>query len=192
MSEYIPFGDISRAENGSLRVSCYAASFDREVSKTWFFTSDDDGRTWKVRSLISGQHNETAILSLGMGAWLAVARSDGLELFRSQDDGVTWKWSDRLSQRKQHPGHLLRLRDGRLLLSYGNRVPGQKGVAVRIGSSDGRVWGKPWQIAYSDGDCGYPSSIERPDGKIVTAYYSSSSFNHRRYHMGVAVWELPR
>jgi hypothetical protein len=40
-------------------------------------------------------------------------------------------------------------------------------------------------------DCGYPSSVQRADGKIVTAYYSQAVENHDRYHMGVAIWDAP-
>ena len=29
------------------------------------------------------------------------------------------------------------------------------------------------------------------NGKIVTAYYSKAVENHDRYHMGVAIWEVP-
>jgi hypothetical protein len=36
-----------------------------------------------------------------------------------------------------------------------------------------------------------PSSVQRADDKIVTAYYSKSAENHDRYHMGVVVWEPP-
>ena len=42
-----------------------------------------------------------------------------------------------------------------------------------------------------ESDCGYPSSIERDDGQIVTAYYAKRVLNHDRYHMGVAIWAPP-
>ena len=37
-------------------------------------------------------------------------------------------------------------------------------------------------------DCGYPNSIELPDGKILTAFYSKSAANYDHCHMGVAIW----
>jgi hypothetical protein len=37
-------------------------------------------------------------------------------------------------------------------------------------------------------DCGYPSSVQLADGRIVTAYYSKSAPEHPGYHMGTAVW----
>ena len=40
-------------------------------------------------------------------------------------------------------------------------------------------------------DGGYPSTVQLPDGSLVTAYYSNGVTQHRRYHMGVVRWELP-
>ena len=190
-AQLIPFGDILAGADGHLRVSGYSGAEGSKSWKTWFLQSEDDGVTWRTQSVISPEHNETAILHIGDGRWLAAARLKGLEMFRSDDDGDRWEGPVRVTAESQHPGHLLRLRDGRLLLSYGNRVENQRGAAVKLGSPDGTSWSDPWQVAHSDGDCGYPSSVQRPDGKIVTAWYSSSSRNHQRYHMGVAIWELP-
>jgi len=190
-AQLIPFGDILAGNDGQLRLSCYSAPADRKSWKTWFLRSEDDGVSWRTQSVISPGCNETALLHLGDGRWLAAARRNGLEMFQSDDDGSHWKGPVRVTAEDQHPGHLLRLRDGRLLMSYGNRVEGQRGAAVKLGSPDGASWSDPWQVADSEGDCGYPSSVQRPDGKIVTAWYSSSSHNHQRYHMGAAIWELP-
>jgi hypothetical protein len=191
LAQLVPFGDIIAGADGQLRVSCYSGPEDYSNWTTRFFRSEDDGVSWRIQSVISPQHNETALFHLGDGRWLAAARLKGLEMFRSDDDGDRWEGPVRVTAESQHPGHLLRLQDGRILLSYGNRVENQRGAAVKLGSPDGTSWSDPWQLADSDGDCGYPSSVQRPDGKIVTAWYSSSSRNHRRYHMGVAIWELP-
>lgn len=87
-------------------------------------------------------------------------------------------------------------KDGRLLMCHGNRVEGQLGVLARLSSDEGKTWGAPLRILHSMAyDCGYPSSVQRPDGKIVTAYYSKAVENHdryhNRYHMGVAICEAP-
>jgi hypothetical protein len=73
-------------------------------------------------------------------------------------------------------------------------------------STDGVYWTKPnlGIVEYNgstsnnlvgihslEGDCGYPSSVQRADDKIVTAYYSKGAENHERYHMGVAIWQPP-
>ena len=97
-----------------------------------------------------------------------------------------------MTARNELNGTLLRLRDGRLLLSYGNRVPGHLGVLAKLSADGGRTWGAPLRLARSlEADCGYPSSVQRADGRIVTAYYAKRAENHERYHLGVAVWQAP-
>jgi hypothetical protein len=94
--------------------------------------------------------------------------------------------------RSEINGHLARLKDGRLLLSYGNRVAGQFGVMAKFSGDEGRTWSAPLRLATSlEQDCGYPSSVQRADGKIVTVYYAKRVENHERYHMGAAIWEAP-
>jgi Neuraminidase (sialidase) len=98
-----------------------------------------------------------------------------------------------VSEAKQIPADLARLADGRLLLTYGTRVADQRGVLGKLSSDEGKTWSAPIRLAdsLSSRDCGYPSSIQRPDGKIVTAYYSAGVGDHTRYHMGVVIWTPP-
>ena len=125
-------------------------------------------------------------------SWLAAARIEAVELFRSTDDGATWQGPQRVTGRNEINGHLTRLADRRLVLTYGNRVKGEFGVLARMSSDEGMTWGDPLRIAHSlEQDCDYPSSVQRADGKSVTAYYTKASADHHRYHMGVAVWGAP-
>lgn len=198
-TEYIPFGDIYPGVDGALHVSCYGGKFvdPTKSSKTsgytaWHFRSDDDGRTWQRTSTIGPKHNETTILHLVDKRWLAAARIEAVELYRSDDDGATWQGPTRVTARNEINGHLQRLSDGRLLLSYGCRVKDRFGVLAKFSSDEGKTWSEPWRIAYSlESDCGYPSSVERADGRIVTAYYAKRVAGHEKYHMGVAVWLPP-
>jgi len=70
------------------------------------------------------------------------------------------------------PSHLLRLRDGRLLMSYGYRRP-PFGNQARVSDNHGRTWSAPMTISDdgASGDLGYPSTVERPDGSLVTLWY---------------------
>ena len=196
---YIPFGLIVAGPDGALHASCYAGEFTDPAAGTrirgwraWHFRSDDDGRTWTRGAVIGPEHNETVLLHLGGGEWLAAARSGGVDLFRSADAGRTWGEPLAVTARDELNGSLLRLRDGRLLLSYGNRVPGHLGVLAKLSTDGGRTWGAPLRLARSlESDCGYPSSVQRADGRIVTAYYAKRAENHERYHLGVAVWQAP-
>jgi hypothetical protein len=192
MTELIPFGDIYAAEDGTLRSGVYARTVEGQVYHAWMIRSSDDGQTWDVQSRISDTSNETTIFPLGGKSWLAAARARQVELFRSDDNGDTWTNTGAVTGPNEINGHLARLADGRLLLSYGNRVAGKYGVLARISHDEGRSWGEPIRLATAmDRDCGYPSSVERPDGRIVTAWYARSAPGHSRYHMGVTIWQPP-
>jgi sialidase-1 len=71
------------------------------------------------------------------------------------------------------PSHLLRLKDGRLLMSYSyRRAP--RGNHARISEDHGRTWSEP--IVLSDdgtGDLGYPATVELPGGDLLTVWYES-------------------
>jgi hypothetical protein len=188
---YIPFGDIHRAQDSSLCVSAYTES------GAFLFRSNDDGQHWGNKKLLHPAANETAICHLGGGHWLAASRSRGvvfpsdehLDLAVSTDDGRSWEVRQPLTQPGQVTGHLLRLRDGKILVSYGNRIAGQCGVEMRWSSDAGSTWSPPMRIAnMPEHDGGYPSSVEREDGVIVTAYYSKH--DKSRYQMDVVLWTL--
>ncbi len=193
-NRFIPFGDILAGGDSALYASAYASS-PGGGNSNFFLRSEDDGRAWKEFSMIGADdYNETAILRLGKGRWLAAARTarlQKLELFRSDDDGVSWRRDQALSLARQIPAHLLRLNDGRILLTYGMRCPGYYGVAAQTSSDEGESWSVPFMLVhYPDADGGYPSSVQTADGRIVTAFYAASQPCHNRYHMGCLIWEL--
>jgi hypothetical protein len=196
-SEHIPFGDIFVAEDGSLRASTYQGRFVDETKSTkvgswrsWQFRSDDDGKTWRAVNVIGPRHNETSLFHVGGKRWLAATRIDAVELFVSDDDGLTWSGPRRVTERNEINAHLTGLRDGRLLLTYGSRVKERYGVLAKLSSDEGNTWSPPMRLAQTlDSDCGYPSSIQRTDGKIATAYYAKRSPLCDRYHMGVVIWD---
>jgi hypothetical protein len=195
----IPFGDIVQLPGGELGACAYGWSPTPEATtrhnSAYFYASGDDGRTWSVRGLIQARNaNETAPVMLPGGDLLAAARTadDGhLELFGSQDRGATWSNTGPVTLGGQHPGDLLRLADGRLLLTYGIRNQGLYGVGARLSTDRGETWEPPRVLVRLEGstDGGYPASVQTADGVIVTAYYSNGVPAHRRYHMGVIRWQ---
>jgi hypothetical protein len=132
--------------------------------------------------------DEPAIFHVGGGKWLAASRYNGLDLDASGDDAATWQRRQKLTGAQQHPGHFARLKDGRLLLSYGNRVD-PKGVDIRFSADEGETWSEPLRVTDFQGDGGYPSSVQLPDGQVLTAFYASRTASHPGYHMGVVVWD---
>jgi hypothetical protein len=70
------------------------------------------------------------------------------------------------------PSHLLRLRDGRLLMSYGYRRK-PYGNQIRISEDHGKTWSEPAAIS-ADGhhdDLGYPSTVELGDATLLSVWY---------------------
>lgn len=191
-NELIPFGNIRIGDDGSLRAAAYLRRDNSRHSV--MLRSNDDGRTWKVSATINAEGNETDILHLGGGRWLAACREFReprdvhLELFASGDDGRTWVRKLPLTLPRQVTGHLVRLADGRVLLSHGNRCWNNFGVDVRMSEDEGATWSAPVRIADCPrSDCGYPSTVQREDGRVVTAYYTQVSDDYH-YEMRVATW----
>jgi photosystem II stability/assembly factor-like uncharacterized protein len=188
----IPFGDIERSLDGTLGVSCYSHTAGKNTAH--FFRSRDDGHTWGESVIIGpDDYNETDLLCLDENRWLAACRTrkDGhLDLFSSEDGGSSWTCRGPLAWPRQHPAHLSKLQDGRLLLVYGMRNLGLHGMGARLSSDDGQTWGQPILLVDLEDaqDVGYPASVQAPDGTIITAYYCSGIPTHRRYHMGVVRW----
>ena len=192
-NELIPFGNIRPAKDGSL---CVAAYLRKESSRVcYLLRSRDDGQTWGEEVTLHPGGNETDILHLGDGRWLACCREFReyrdvhLELFASMDDGQTWSRKMPLTLPRQVTGHLVRLADGRILLSYGNRCWNNFGVDVRMSGDEGQTWSPPIRIANCPRpDCGYPSTVQLSDGSAVTAYYTQVSHDFH-YEMRVARWQ---
>jgi len=182
-------------------------TYDERRFRSYLYRSADDGKTWAEPTVIGPDSNETNILHLGDGRWLACARAgtgvekkDFMELYSSNDDGRTWQRQRKLTGFQEVNGHLLKLRDGRVLFCYGDRASdaGKRGIVARISADGGGTWGEPVRLVDWNGvDGGYPSSVQRADGEIVTAYYCSAlpgelANSSKGYHMEVVVWDAER
>jgi len=71
------------------------------------------------------------------------------------------------------PSHLLRLTDGRLVMTYGYRRD-PRGNHARVSRDHGQTWSEPIVISNDGkGDIGYPSTVEVAPGKLLTLWYES-------------------
>ncbi len=80
-----PFSDIVLADNGDLLAACYVDY------KNWVYRSKDNGKTWgQPVEFAPGAEtgNETALINLGKGVWLAACRDEKPE--------AALAWKDRL------------------------------------------------------------------------------------------------
>jgi hypothetical protein len=197
----VPYGRIAAIADGTLGVCLYGHG-------VFFFTSSDGGRSWNRRGTIVSPertHNETTWVQLENGDLFAAVRTYGeqrLDGFRSTDAGRTWVREGALTMPLQIPGDLLRLPDGRVLLSYGARNRGLYGIWVQLGDAAAKAWSAPMLLVDFEGstelqqspvpssDGGYPSTVVLADGTLVTAYYTRGVPAHQRYHVGVVRWKL--
>lgn len=193
----IPFGDIIAGADGELRAMLY---HNKHRGGTMTFCSSDDGKTWKRAGVLDKKRTmqEPAFFHLGKGKWILAARWGGLNFYTSDDDAKTWTFKGKLTPWRAIPAHFLRLKNGSILLSYGNRNPKGKegfvGVDVMFSDDEGKTWSKPYRVLDCLSDSGYPSSVQLPDGQVLTGYYSRvlPKPRHHRYHMGVVTWDPKR
>jgi len=139
--------------------------------------SRDNGRTWGDFSLILSGHNEASLQLLPDGRLIAVVRTEGgaLSVAESSDDGYHWSLTQKLTREGQHPADICLLKNGRLLVTYGNRLR-PYGVGCVTSSDRGRTWNYDNRVMLAwdseNTDCGYPSTLQLDDGTILTMYYS--------------------
>ena len=147
----------------------------------------DGGVTWKLLSYVGPELGGFSIMPstvrLSETELLTVTRRrEGpgevrhrwIDSWRSRDDGASWEpvgaAVDDLGE--GNPPSLIHLRDGRLCLTYGVRKPPYE-IRAKLSNDDGETWSQPIVLRTGGGgrDLGYPRTLERPDGKIVTVYY---------------------
>jgi hypothetical protein len=104
------------------------------------------------------------------------AQHNFIELFRSQDAGLSWQWlGNPVKENGEYSGNppsMVRLADGKLCITYANRNEPRTIRAV-FSSDDGITWGREYVLRSGAGepDIGYTRTVQRPDGKLVTVYY---------------------
>ena len=108
----------------------------------------------------------------------------------STDGGRTWSMPHSIGVWGL-PSHLLRLRDGRLLMSYGHRCK-PIGNLARMSEDNGRTWSDPLTISDDaiSGDMGYPSTIECDDGTLLTVWYELLPTDPPKAQLRQARWKL--
>lgn len=147
--------------------------------------SSDDGLSWQWLAEIPARagdkatsYHELHTVEAADGSLVAQIRnhndaSRGWTLQTESRDGGR-SWSEPRAVCYGFPTHLLRLRDGRLLMSYGYRRP-PYGNRARISSDHGRTWSEEIVLSSDgrNGDLGYPSTVELADGTLLTVWYES-------------------
>jgi hypothetical protein len=115
-----------------------------------------------------------------------------IDVYESQDDGTTWEFLSQVADTGAHNGNppsLLRLRDGRIVVTYGYRSA-PEGIRAKVSADGGKTWGPEIHLR-DDGrtwDLGYTRSVQRKDGKIVTVYYYTTA-ERPEQHIAATIWD---
>jgi len=188
--------------DGTLLLGFYGADPGSRVCRAYVARSTDGGDTWGQPALIArdpeGQlsFEEPALARTREGHLVALLRCGEpgsyqyLYQARSFDGGRTWADLIRTPM-WGHPAHVLALRDGRLVCSYGYRRP-PYGVRACVSRDGGRTWDIQREIVLRDDggsrDVGYPSTAQLADGTLVTVYYIHGEDGIR--HIVATRWQL--
>ncbi|HEY0984656.1 sialidase family protein [Schlesneria sp.] len=176
-----PHGPIALKDGRVLYAGIGLWSKDRTVG-VW--ESNDDGVSWTLLSPFTPRkgdslenYHELHAVELDSGKLIVHIRNhnaaNAQETLQTEstDGGKSWSEPHPIGVWGL-PSHLLRLRDGRLLMSYGYRRR-PFGIQVRTSRDEGTTWSAPIVLT-DDGtssDLGYPSTVECDDGTLVTVWY---------------------
>lgn len=167
----------------------------------------DGGQSWRLVGWIGQQPPPggygyaimPATVALEGGSYLSMIRRGGvfdgrrrwwLEAYLSPDDGRSWYLLDQPQiDNAGNPATLTRLADGRLALAYGWRTA-PYGIRARISDDEGQNWSDEFvlQAGGANWDLGYPRTVQRSDGKLVTVYYFNDARAKERY-IAATIWD---
>ena len=112
-----------------------------------------------------------------------------IEIYSSEDNGKSWEYLSTPVTGAWNPPSMIKLSDGRICLTYGYRSS-PMGIRAKISSNDGQSWGSEINLRTdaASWDMGYPRSIQRSDGKVVTVYYYTTSSTTQQ-HIAATIWQ---
>lgn len=146
--------------------------------------SIDDGQTWQWLAEIPTrkgdnhkEYHELHAVEAADGRIVVHIRNHNQanagEILQSESTDGARTWSEpRPIGVWGHPSHLMRLRDGRLLMTYGHRRK-PIGNQARVSDDNGKTWSEALLVS-DDGvstDLGYPSTVQLADGSLLTVWY---------------------
>jgi len=160
----------------------------------------DGGRTWNFLAYIGPEPHGYAV----MPSSVRVSATDlvttlrmrdfprrWIDAYVSHDNGRSWAFlsTPAADTGEGNPPSLVRLADGRLVLTYGYRAKPFR-IEARLSGNQGKTWSEPFVLRGNGGsqDVGYPRSIVRPDGKIVTVY-AFHEINRIDCNIEATIWD---
>lgn len=163
--------------------------------------TSDGGRRWNLVSYIGPEPEGFSIMPSSVRLTssrilTAIRRKEGSEHFIdawvTNDNGRSWNFLNRpvasTGGSVGNPPSMIRLKDGRLVITYGFRSA-PYGIRAKISRDEGQTWGPEIVLRDDAGtwDLGYPRTVQRKDGKLVTVYYFNDHKDEERY-IAATIW----
>ncbi len=178
-----------------------AGKSNGEEGRPFMARTTDGGVTWNMVSWIGPESEGFSIMPsavrLNEDELLCVARVQNdvrkyNAAYLSKDNGSTWEYlNDPVEDLGEgNPPSLIKLADGRVCLTYGYRAePFHMGA--KLSSDGGRTWSDEIVIRAngSTRDMGYPRSVQRADGKVVTTYYFADTETGPERYIEATIWD---
>ena len=174
----------------------------RENPRVGVAVSTDDGTSWEWLAEIPARpgddpnnYHELHGVEAADGRLVVHIRNHNKANHRetlqtiSTDGGSSWSVPESIGVWGL-PSHLLRLKDDRLLMSYGHRRK-PLGNQARLSEDGGRTWLAPMILSGDGitGDLGYPSTVQLDDGSLVSVWYERMKGSPRAV-LRMARWSL--
>jgi len=175
-----------------------AAKSNKREGRVICVRTRDGGKTWTMEGYVGPEPPETdfAIMPSSVrlsksAIYTTIRHRPFIDSYISNDDGKTWTFVNKPAPDtgRGNPPSLIKLKDGRLAITYGYRKE-PYGIRARLSADSGQTWGDEIILRKDGGnwDLGYPRSVQRPDGKVVTVYYFNDSADKERY-IGATIWD---
>ena len=180
-----------------------ASKANDEEGRVFAGSTKDGGLTWKFDTYVGPEPHGFSIMPTTVRISdrhlvMATRRREGpgetkrrwIDCWQSLDNGMSWTaLKDPVDDVGEgNPPSLIRMRDGRLCLTYGDRKPPFR-MYAKLSEDAGQSWSDPLVLRdkIAGRDMGYPRTVQRADGKLVTIYYLYTPENRYR-RVEATIW----
>lgn len=210
----VPRTDYIVENKDSVTVFLTANKSDKKEGRVLCARTSDGGATWKFISWVTPEPPPSANYPPNGYSYAimpsAVRLSDKdlvcavrwregkpswITVYDSHDNGKTWNDLGKVvpSTGEGNPPSMIKLKDGRICLTYGYRAEPYS-ICAKISADGGKTWTKEIVLRNDGGnrDLGYPRTVLRPDGKVVTTYYIWDKESGPERYIGATIWDPSR
>jgi hypothetical protein len=175
-----------------------AAKSNKKEGRVLCARTTDGAKTWSMVNWVCPEppDNDFAIMPSsvrlgGKSILTTIRHRKFIAAWRSDDNGANWKMVGQPVDDTGggNPPALLKLPDGKLVLTYGFRNA-PFSIRARTSADEGKTWSKDIMLRDDGGtwDLGYTRTVRRADGNLVTVYYYNTAKNSERF-IGATIWK---